>query len=178
MLLIKNKGHNELDDPSFTNPLIYKQVNSHQSVPDLYKEKIASEILVEQEKLDTHVKQFRDQLDDALNKVNTSNYEIKPRATYLNKAWSHMNMPSNKSVSVWDTGFNMDMLRFIGHRSVAFPDQFVLKLKETYFAQATSRITNVKKRKLENEISNRFIINATQLKLVKRKVKNKKKSQR
>ncbi|TMW42875.1 hypothetical protein DOY81_012048, partial [Sarcophaga bullata] len=33
-------GHNELDDPTFTNPLVYAIVNNRKSVPDLYAEKL------------------------------------------------------------------------------------------------------------------------------------------
>ena len=29
-------GHNELDDPTMTNPLLYKQITNRQSVPDSY----------------------------------------------------------------------------------------------------------------------------------------------
>ena len=29
-------GHNEMDDPSFTQPLVYKEVNSRQSIPNNY----------------------------------------------------------------------------------------------------------------------------------------------
>ena len=33
-------GHNELDDPSFTQPNMYKIIHSRKSIPDLYAEKI------------------------------------------------------------------------------------------------------------------------------------------
>ena len=43
-------GHNELDDPTMTNPLLYKQITNRQSVPDAYMEsldnvKIDSEVI-------------------------------------------------------------------------------------------------------------------------------------
>lgn len=33
-------GHNEIDDPSFTQPLMYRAINSRTSIPDLYAESI------------------------------------------------------------------------------------------------------------------------------------------
>ena len=33
-------GHNELDDPTMTNPLLYKQITNRQSVPDAYVESL------------------------------------------------------------------------------------------------------------------------------------------
>ena len=43
-------GHNELDDPTMTNPLLYKKITNRQSVPDAYMEtldnvKIDTEII-------------------------------------------------------------------------------------------------------------------------------------
>lgn len=29
-------GHNEMDDPSFTNPVMYKVIRNRESIPDLY----------------------------------------------------------------------------------------------------------------------------------------------
>jgi len=33
-------GHNELDDPSFTQPVMYNIINNRQSIPDSYKEQL------------------------------------------------------------------------------------------------------------------------------------------
>jgi probable 2-oxoglutarate dehydrogenase E1 component DHKTD1 len=33
-------GHNEVDDPSFTNPLMYNVIRSRMSIPDLYAKKL------------------------------------------------------------------------------------------------------------------------------------------
>ena len=35
------RGHNELDDPSLTQPLMYNRISSRQSVPNLYAQEIA-----------------------------------------------------------------------------------------------------------------------------------------
>ena len=33
-------GHNELDDPSFTQPIMYNVIRSRRSIPDMYAEQI------------------------------------------------------------------------------------------------------------------------------------------
>ena len=35
-----SRGHNELDEPSFTQPLMYNKIRSRKSVPGLYEEKM------------------------------------------------------------------------------------------------------------------------------------------
>lgn len=40
MLCFRRWGHNELDDPTFTNPLMYKVIHSRKSVPDLYADSL------------------------------------------------------------------------------------------------------------------------------------------
>lgn len=34
------RGHNELDEPAFTQPLMYDQIRSRRSVPTLYEEQL------------------------------------------------------------------------------------------------------------------------------------------
>lgn len=46
LLCFRRWGHNELDDPTFTNPVMYKTIHSRQSVPDLYLEQLSVSILV------------------------------------------------------------------------------------------------------------------------------------
>lgn len=53
---------------------------------------------------------------------------VEPRHSYLKRAWSDMNLPSTKSISKWDTGCNAELLRFIGNRSVSYPENFVQNL--------------------------------------------------
>lgn len=47
----RKAGHNELDQPSFTQPLMYKIVNQIKPVRDIYKEQLISEG-VKKEELD------------------------------------------------------------------------------------------------------------------------------
>jgi hypothetical protein len=41
-----------------------------------------------------------------------------------------MNLPSNKSISDWYTGCNIDFLKYVGTRSVFYPPEFVSYLSE------------------------------------------------
>ena len=45
-------GHNELDEPTFTNPLMYAAVRSRQSIPDRYGDLLVAEGVVTRQHLD------------------------------------------------------------------------------------------------------------------------------
>ena len=36
----RRHGHNELDDPTFTNPLLYKAIRATKTTPDAYADKV------------------------------------------------------------------------------------------------------------------------------------------
>ncbi len=48
MFCYRRHGHNEADDPSYTQPLLYKKIREHASVAVLYAERLLREGLVEQ----------------------------------------------------------------------------------------------------------------------------------
>lgn len=39
-ICFRKYGHNELDDPSFTQPVMYKAIKSRKSIPDSYAEQL------------------------------------------------------------------------------------------------------------------------------------------
>ena len=48
-----------------------------------------------------------------------------PRDYFLSGRWSSMRVPSENSVSNWDTGIDTELFRFIAATSVKVPDDFV-----------------------------------------------------
>ncbi len=46
MFCYRRWGHNEADDPSYTQPLLYKKIKDHPSVATLYGERLAREDVV------------------------------------------------------------------------------------------------------------------------------------
>jgi 2-oxoglutarate dehydrogenase complex dehydrogenase (E1) component-like enzyme len=105
---------------------MYKIINQRQSVPNLYKEKIVNqEKLIDEKTVENEVNEFRSTLDNGLEKVNKGTHVIEPRNTYLQKKWSHMSLPNPNCVTSWATGCDTSFLKFIGTRSVTYPENFV-----------------------------------------------------
>lgn len=40
MWCFRRWGHNEMDDPTFTNPVMYREIQSREAVPDLYAKRL------------------------------------------------------------------------------------------------------------------------------------------
>ena len=57
-------GHNEGDEPSFTQPLMYKKIRLHPSAVKVYGNKLINEKIISSEDLSNHIKKFKDLLDD------------------------------------------------------------------------------------------------------------------
>ena len=59
----RKNGHNESDDPTLTQPMMYKAVAKHPGTRALYAEKLVQEGVVSQEQSDSYVQAYRDALD-------------------------------------------------------------------------------------------------------------------
>jgi 2-oxoglutarate dehydrogenase complex dehydrogenase (E1) component-like enzyme len=87
LLCYRRWGHNELDDPSFTQPAMYKIINERKSIAKLFESKLNEENLINKESLSADLKEYRAQLDNSLASVLNGTYKIEPRNTYLKKQW-------------------------------------------------------------------------------------------
>ena len=45
----RRNGHNEVDDPMFTQPLMYQEIKKHRKSLEIYKEKLLNEGIVSEE---------------------------------------------------------------------------------------------------------------------------------
>ncbi len=46
MVCYRRHGHNELDDPTFTNPKLYQLIHARKTLPDTYAEQLISEGII------------------------------------------------------------------------------------------------------------------------------------
>uniref|UniRef100_A0A1I8PJ39 Transketolase-like pyrimidine-binding domain-containing protein n=1 Tax=Stomoxys calcitrans TaxID=35570 RepID=A0A1I8PJ39_STOCA len=123
-------GHNELDDPTFTNPKVYGIVNNRKSVPDMYSEKLVNESVLSPEE----AAKIRSEYMDYLNQELLAVPKYKPETSYFQKQWQHITTASNDHLTYWDTGVDYGLLNYIGQQSVTYPEDFNIHphLKKTY----------------------------------------------
>jgi len=84
LICYRRFGHNEGDEPSFTQPLMYKKIRSHPSTVNIYGEKLVKENLFGAEELKLKIKQFKDLLDDQFKTAK----DYKPKIEWFEGTWS------------------------------------------------------------------------------------------
>ena len=84
LICYRRFGHNEGDEPSFTQPLMYEKIRSHPSTVKVYGKKLVDEKMMSNENLDDSIKKFKDLLDDQFK--NAKDY--KPKIEWFEGTWS------------------------------------------------------------------------------------------
>ena len=84
LICYRRFGHNEGDEPSFTQPLMYKKIRSHPSPVKVYGNRLINENIISNENLNDLIKNFKDLLDDQFK--NAKNYQ--PKIEWFAGTWS------------------------------------------------------------------------------------------
>ncbi|KAF9445181.1 2-oxoglutarate dehydrogenase, E1 component [Macrolepiota fuliginosa MF-IS2] len=131
LLVYRRWGHNELDLPGITSPLMYEKIAARKSVPELYEHKLLSENIVTQEDISIVRSTYKSHLESQLSNVPT--YTPPPsEAPMLQDQWSGIVWPKSaeaaQTVEV-DTGVEKDVLKRVGEASVWAPDGFEIHSK-------------------------------------------------
>jgi 2-oxoglutarate dehydrogenase E1 component len=123
-------GHNEADDPSFTQPLLYKKIRTHPSVRQIYAEKLVRESLVTQKQVDDIRQQYAAKLDQAFE-------ELKKRVDhFVPEEMSSLPPETFDAVpSLAPTGVSKDLLTQITMALTTFPEDFHVHRKLVSFIE-------------------------------------------
>ena len=77
-------GHNEGDEPSFTQPIMYKKIKNHPSTLTIYGKKLSNEGLISVEQLQKDKIKFKDYLENEY--LSSKNY--KSELKWFDGVWS------------------------------------------------------------------------------------------
>ena len=92
LICYRRRGHNETDEPSATQPLMYKVIKSLKTTRAIYSDQLVKEGVVAQEEADAMLKDYREKLDRGENVVNSLVSEPDEELfvdwnPYLNQDW-------------------------------------------------------------------------------------------
>ncbi len=111
-------GHNEGDEPSFTQPLMYKKIRSHPSPAKIYGSKLIDEDLLSENDLNNQIKKFKTLLDDQFKTAK----DYKPKIEWFEGAWSSYKPKKGKDKK-GITGADPDLLRNISDKINVIPNE-------------------------------------------------------
>ncbi len=137
MFCYRRFGHNEGDEPSFTQPLMYKRIKQHPPTLRLYGERLVKEGLMTQAEVDKAVTGFQEKLQADFE----SSEEYRPnKADWLDGRWAGYGRPEGDERR-GETAVELPALQEIGTVLTKVPEGFtahrtlkrILKAKEQMF---------------------------------------------
>jgi 2-oxoglutarate dehydrogenase E1 component len=125
MFCYRRFGHNEGDEPAFTQPLMYKAIGAHKSVRTIYAEKLIAEGVVTAEEAVQQEQDFQTYLEGEFE----ASKSYKPnKADWLEGAWAGLDAAGDEYTR-GDTAATEEQLRQVGKALIHVPDDFVLNPK-------------------------------------------------
>ena len=140
LICYRRFGHNEGDEPSFTQPLMYKKIRSHPSPVKVYGNKLINENIISNKDLNNFIKTFKDLLNDQFK--NAKDY--KPKIEWFEGTWSAYRPEKGKDKR-GITGVETNKLIEISEKINSAPSK--LNLHKTIIKILNSRNETIKKGK-------------------------------
>ena len=125
MICYRRHGHNEGDEPMFTQPTMYAKIANHPTTCDIYARKLVAEGVLTLEQVDQALADVKKDLDDAFEAAAS----YKPnKADWFDGAWSGFSVAAS-GARRGDTSVSLERLKEIGQALTRIPDNFNLNPK-------------------------------------------------
>jgi len=126
----RKHGHNEIDEPSFTQPLMYEAISKRPSVLEIYKKKLIQEGVITEEEFQTKSKKIFSTFESKLQQAKS--YKT-GHLDWLDKSWQGLK-GGDQLAAPKPTGVPMEKLKLYGSRGASYPADFNIhrRLKGIY----------------------------------------------
>ena len=119
MICYRRFGHNEGDEPSFTQPVMYKKIKKHPTTLNVYADKLIKEETISQNEFNKMKLDFNSLL---ANQFKTAK-EYKPKLEWYEGVWSRYKPEKGKDKR-GRTGVSLEKIKKIGDKLVVIPNDF------------------------------------------------------
>jgi 2-oxoglutarate dehydrogenase E1 component len=122
MFCYRRHGHNEGDEPAFTQPVMYKKIGAHPSTLEIYSKRLVAEGVMTEGEVDKAKADWRARLDAEF-EAGTS---YRPnKADWLDGKWAGLKSADQEEEARRGvTGVEIDRLKEIGRKITKVPDGF------------------------------------------------------
>lgn len=122
MFCYRRFGHNEGDEPAFTQPVMYKTIRKHPTTLQIYSEKLIKEGLITSEEIEEQKAAWRAHLDA---EYETGQSYRPNKADWLDGKWKQVKAAkASDDPRRGQTGVDMETLRTLGRKLTEVPENF------------------------------------------------------
>ncbi len=120
LLGYRKYGHNEGDEPRFTQPKLYKAIGKHKNPRDIYAEKLMTQGVISQEELAQMEAEYKQTLEEKLEDArHVSNTVITP---FMQDEWAGFQLAKEADMlDPVDTSFGLESLNAIAEQLTTLP---------------------------------------------------------
>ena len=138
MFCYRRFGHNEGDEPKFTQPIMYDKIATHPTTATVYASRLVDEGVISKSELDDYTRIFRERLDADFDSADS----YKPnKADWLDGAWSGLKVAdSYEERREGRTGVETKILKSIGESITHVPDGFEVHRTINRFMENRSKM--------------------------------------
>ena len=124
LICYRRFGHNEGDEPTFTQPLMYKKIKSHPTTLNIYKNKLINESSITEKEFEIEKKEFNDLLENQFKNAKDQH----PKIDWFEGTWSRYRPQKGKD-KIGNTGVQKKELIKISEKIHSLSDK--LKIHKT-----------------------------------------------
>lgn len=122
MICYRRHGHNEADEPAFTQPLMYRRIAQHPTTRQLYARKLISERVIGEDEADQLVSAFQKRLEEEFEA--SRQYRVN-KADWLEGKWAGLaKAMGEEELRDEPTDVSSDLLRRVGEAITTVPEGF------------------------------------------------------
>ncbi|GAC1432717.1 MAG: 2-oxoglutarate dehydrogenase E1 component [Terriglobales bacterium] len=133
----RRHGHSEVDDPTITQPLLYKAIKDHPPLWEIYAEDIGAESAQAQ------VQEIKAELETAQSKAGS--IKQKPMLRDLPGYWNNYSGGRYKTQFDKETGVSQEVLREVTERLTTYPEDFHIHPKVKKLLEQRAEMGNGKR---------------------------------
>ncbi|WP_287027911.1 2-oxoglutarate dehydrogenase E1 component, partial [Pseudomonas sp. UBA6310] len=136
LVCYRRRGHNEADEPSGTQPLMYQQIAKQRTTRELYAETLTQAGVLDAERVQAKIDEYRTALDNGLHVVKSLVKEPNKELfvdwrPYLGHAWTARH----------DTRFDLKTLQELSNKLLEVPEGFVVQRQVSKILEDRQKMT-------------------------------------
>ncbi|WP_448567220.1 2-oxoglutarate dehydrogenase E1 component [Thermus sp.] len=139
----RRRGHNETDEPTFTQPTLYAEIARRPEPWKIYAEGLLAEGVLSQEELQAWQEAYLERLESEFARVKAEPGPVVPHG--LSGIWQGYVGGEDRLVPEVDTGVPMEALKHLLHRLASVPEGFQVHPKLKRFLEARREMAEGKR---------------------------------